>query len=241
MISLGGVAGAGRSSHGSAAMLDDIVTGTIMITCRASSGTPATNLELCNKNQRVFRITTTGTLRFGITRATTSQLVVAALANFANFAANALIAVGTVFDTAGVNGAQKSYIGVPGPAGAGFAEPSIYTTQLVGIGGLTTDAADNLLIGNAPTFNTAFDDRIGCAALFGSVLSLTDMDDWRKFPRPIINGVTALFYSEYALGDGGASVRDWSGNANDGAMTSTVRQDHLGNVQLWGPTQRRRH
>lgn len=92
-----------------------------------------------------------------------------------------------------------------------LAEVGGYSTSTQGSGAFASDAAGNLRIGNLSTLVNAIEARLAHWAIFGAQLSAADGDLWRKRPRSVIAGNTAL--ARYFLGAQGAGDQtDYSGN-----------------------------
>lgn len=155
----------------------------------------------------------TKNITFSITRATADCWIQAAAANWANWATGKWVFVAIIFDTGGVNGDQKLYIGdrtaVP-------AEPSAYNNhQDVGSGAVTSDTGSNLFIGNWSLANSARDCDIGWVGVWrGRRLSAGEIFD--QWLRPHVTANQELFAFP-----GQSTEADWSGGGHAGTSTGT--------------------
>ena len=212
--------GAQRVDLGSAASLDNIEAGTLMVWCRPTSSPPAANSRIYTKGGSqgpALLVTSTGNVQFTRGRATTACSAIAATANFTSWAAGQWLCMAATWDSAGAAGAQKLYIGDQNTA---LTEPSAYSTQTFGSGAVTDDSAQNGWIGNSAAAVGGFDGEIAILALWNVQISTTNMGIWKDQCTPIVGG---NMKGQWFLGrEGTGSQLDYSGNGNAGTVTSAT-------------------
>lgn len=212
-----------RIDCGNPTILTNVNTGTICAWVYNTS--TSTNQRLWSKgivaNLHHLRLQTSA-FAFVLVRATVSLIGSANASSFAAYGTNKWICVVAVWNSGGVDGDQKLYLGdehVP-PA-----EPSAYGSQAVGSGGVADDSGANFCIGNVAASTTV--SWVGSYAFFGMwnrVLPYAEIvQQWRQWvePSPWIDTMGAINYT--LIGPQGfGRVNDWSGYANHGSVTGAV-------------------
>lgn len=112
------------------------------------------------------------------------------------------------------------------------AEPSAYTTQDAGVAPVTSDAAQNWIVGNGRGIQATFRFGGDVATIHVVAANLTNAElvrQWMRFtPLP-----TSVLLAHYGF-NGTASQPDWSGNGNAGTVTSATVADHVPLGPLFG-------
>lgn len=162
-----------------------------------------------------------GDVELRITQATTNLSVITSDTPFATTAWKCM--AGSYDVGAGTRG--RIYTG---GLGTPMAENTYGGTTTQGVGARVAEAGTKgFTWGNrwsATNYSNAFRGDIAIAALFGSVLTLTEIESWRQCPRKTIGAATAIEFKRF--GKGGADGIDYCGNTN-----STV----TGATQIDGP------
>lgn len=209
---------------GSSSVLDNVNTGTIIVRFRATSfsvgnaGSLFTKGNISYSNYKLLDLFEAGAIVLNINRATTDLVM---------RSADALISINTdyflavVYNTGGVNTDQKIYLGT----GVNIAtEIGSYVTQQVGTGAVSSDAADNCVLGNfdtGATFQGGGNRIISSVDWFNTVLSLNAIQrqQYQRFP---VSGCIGM----WDLGWPGTTVIDRSGNGNNGTVTGAAAGNH---------------
>lgn len=213
---------------GSATSIDDIDVGTIWAWVRTPAG--AANGTIFGKgSQSVFRMTAAGVARLNCTR-TRATTTMEALADVPAVGSSEWVFLAAVWDTAGANGDQKLY---GGDLTTIVAEAGAYTTQQVGTGAPSSNAASNGRIGVSSAGTQPFTGRIAVVGLIsGRRLSLGELQSLQFRPR-VVAGTVGLWWPGH---DNGTTVPDLSGNLNNGTLNgaSTVQAGAPLADALWG-------
>lgn len=147
-------------------------------------------------------------------RATTYIESAANAASFAAYGTNKWLFVAFTWNTSGASTDQKLLIG---DAVLGAAEPSAYTSQLLGAGTPGTTNAD-VYIGNGVVTSRELHGRVNWAAVYNrSMINLEIIQQqFYEFPAP----GCVLF--TYPGSNGTGTQIDYSGNVNNGTITGTL-------------------
>lgn len=218
--SLSGWSDANYIEHGSAAALDDMTVGAVAFWLFTTSDTARQNIlsKSGNVTMELGENATPSNIYFTKTRATISQIVNAQVANFANYAINKWLFVVVNFDTV-TDGNNTLWIG---DLDSVAAEPSVYTTQLAGVGALTTDAASNLRIGrHATATGRQFVGPIAEIWVFNKNINSTEREQLRTYGA-ITDSAATLLHGQYGMNGATGAVADLTGNGNTGTVTGTL-------------------
>lgn len=215
--------GFGFVNCGSGATLDNVAAGTILMRAVANSASPSANSIAFFKGSSGHRtrVTTGGTFDFLVARAGTNLGITANLTSFGAWTAGANLVWAIAYNTAGVDGDQKLYLGTDT---APCAEPSAYTTQVVGTSTVSNDSADNLYIGNTYAASVGWDGTISCVAFFARTLTQSEIRRWQQNHAATVtldDGSTATAVGYWIL-DNTTSITDQSGNGNTGTVTTAT-------------------
>lgn len=193
---------------GSGASLDDLVTATFVAWVYPTAF--AANQVLWSKNgtTRYARFNTAARLNFAVARATTPLEVTAT----DTLTANRWAFVAGALNTGGVNTDQKAYYG---SLTSVVAEVSAYTTQQVGTGAVTSDAAGNLSIGSN-TASQPFTGRVAWVQVYNRQLSLGELRMLQGDRSLKLQGCVGFWQPGW---DAGTTVPDLSGSGNHGTIT----------------------
>ena len=209
-------------NYGNAAGVNDIFKGTatawfMLSALPATQGHP---LRILTKGNEWIILSTQGINFFiaAIDRATLDQTVNADMANWAvGVVPNKPLFIAVTFDTGGADTDQKIYIGdLDTPA----AEPSAYTTQRVGTGAVTSNAAKNMYAGNNPDVTTEhLGGWLGDLHLFPDVLLTRGQIVMHQAQTRLrVNRRLWTRFGEYGAGQ----QYDRSGNGHVGTVTGAT-------------------
>ena len=161
------------------------------------------------------------TTELQVRRATADISVIASLGNFSAEGTNKWACWAATWDAGGADGDQIIAIGDLTTA---LAEPSSYTTQVVGSGSTGDNTGHNLIVGNHPTLSLAFPGRLAIAYRANVHSTLAQMQALQF--RLLVNSSNVK--GLYHLGWNGTSTQpDWSGSGNPGTVTSATLADHV--------------
>ena len=210
----------------SAASLDDIFTGTIMMWLLPTDITTDDDMVLLDKGGNdtwALYGNFDFNLNFEIGRATTSCAMLIPFSNFAVFGQDKWLFLGVSFDS---SGADADQITVMGDTFTPAAVPLSYNTQQVGTGTEDTNESDIMIIGNRSNNSRNPLANIGYLHILDTNLSIDEMIS-RQFrdpshPNSVFKGLLGF--------DGTNSVPDWSGNGNDSV---SITGTSLGDFYPW--------
>lgn len=214
-----------RINHGSDASLDNIDTGTFI--CWAYSLFDAsTNAELFHKATgtpaRSWLVKTSNVHEIQYGRTGTNLQATAALGNFAHYGTSKWCFFAAAWDFSGANGDQILLIGdLDSPA----AEPSSYSTQVVGTGSAGDDSAADFIVGNHPSGSVSWDGRIALFAAYAELMTIAQIQALQGRLQPGPQSTCKLFCNYGFHGTG--TQTDWSGNENNGTVTGATVADHV--------------
>lgn len=216
-----------RVNHGSGVSLDNIVIGTCVFLCYSDGGTEEGRFFDKGSPFR-FEMRLDGATQFGPTltkqRATQSLFVRATnLAAHAAYGTAKWIVVAGVWNENGIATDQRLYMGDMAMA---MSEPSGYNVQRQGIGGVVSDAANELWVGSDPgTTALEWNGRMLFAGFWSKQLTLQQLEQLRqRLVREMIEhrfdplppfGDCRL-YAWYGGAWGTGTQPDWSGYNNHG-------------------------
>lgn len=204
---------------GSAAVLDNVATGTVICWCYPTNVTNATSMRIYTKigtNNFVFvhRDTTNGDFRFGYTRSVTSLNI---LSPTGTVTVNTWQTLAATWNASGVNGDQHLYRGVNSGTLSTIAEIGSYTTQVVG-SGTHDDASADAHIGSTTTSTGQFVGTIALVMICNFQMTVGQLRQQQFSPHKV-EGCVGI----WPVGiNGTTSVPDWSLNGNAGTVTNTT-------------------
>jgi hypothetical protein len=208
---------------GSAASVDNMRIGAILMWVWVDTYTSTRRLFAKHTTLNVRRdfrfldVTGTATLGFTLGRGTTNLSIEASVANFAAYATGKWLCVAAIFDADGVNGGQRLLMG---DLTTTLAEPSGYTTQIVGTGTTGSDATANAVIGNTAVGGSfSFPGKIGIVQIIRDrTVSVAEAISLQFRPRKV-SGTNGLYW----LGFNGTGTQpDWSGSGNNGSVAGAT-------------------
>lgn len=209
---------------GSAALLDNINTGTYFVWLKNDAF--AAFEQLINKGNAAgtrHRLGFAGAgapdnFRFLIQRATTPLEIIS---SDTPFVSNTWQCVAVTFDSGGGSTDQKLYVG---SLTAPIAEVSSYSIQQAGSGAVGDDSGDSLLIGNTNQ-NNVWTGQIAVVAIWNRVLTAAEIRAQQFRPFCKASDGCVLFTH---LGWAGTGTQpDLSGNGNNGTVTGASLADHV--------------
>lgn len=212
--------GSERVDCGSAAMLDDLATFSMIAWAYPTGTSHAANRQMVFKgssSSRFLALSSAGAGSFVIFSSYSTTSGTARSSN-STYSANAWQVFAGTMDAPG-GGTPHLYYS-SGPTSA-LAEPSYAAGPTSPVGTIGSDASDNLLLGNANTFNRGFPGILGIAAIFNAVLSLANLEAIRQSPRFALTFSSCL--GLWKLGeDGTGTQHDLTGNGNNGTVTGAT-------------------
>jgi hypothetical protein len=214
-------AGSERVDVGSAASLDDILTGTILAwiypTVLDTGGGRVYQKSYLGADGSYWVLAVNdgamGRLHMGYSRPTGDLNIAADVVT-----TNAWQFVGAVFNGSGVDADQKMYRGT---LAIRVAEVGAYFVKSTGSGTHPTDAGSTGLIGNRGNFNVGFPGRIAWLGLWNRQLSVSEIETQQFRPR-VTSGCVG-FWDLHGTG----TQYDQSGNGNHGTVTGATAADHV--------------
>lgn len=207
-----------RVDHGSDASLDDLNPFTAIMWVRLTAFTNARSFYAKHSaGNRLIMDGTGGNIRFDRARNIISAVYIT---DDTPLSLNTWHLVAVTYNRAGGAGEVINiYVG----SLTAEAVESSYGTSTDGAGAETSDAANNLFVGNISAFNRAPAGRIACFTYVDALLTLSQIRSWQFRPRKLVN---AVIYSQYGF-NGIGTQPDWSGNGNNGTVTTATVADHV--------------
>lgn len=226
-----------RVDYGSATSLDNLAQMTVMAWVNFDSfpGAGGTTEMLLQKDPFNFFIYNDGAgaiLNLERSRATTVLVVAALVSNFQFFRVGMPVFVAGRFDSAGANGDQQLFTGTRRHA---IREPSAYTSQQVGSGALSSDAANSMSFGNEGGGTNPLNAVADLCVVSNAYLTVKEINDVREATAkgllPTVRG--AVIYSPLGLLTSTTRAYDLTSYGNNGAITGTRIDQRSG--QRWTP------
>lgn len=162
----------------------------------------------------------TGNFHYIYVRSTSLEME-APKANFSALATSTWVFLCAVANAGGANGDQDLWLGNLTTAPA---EPSSYTSQVVGSGDHTTNGSDDMIIGNDVNQTQAIPGQIAMIGFWKRAFSSTEMDALRRIWNcnyPVASQGCWVF----GVGNSTGTQPDWSGNGNNGTVTGATATD----------------
>ena len=212
-----GVTTSSRVNHGSATVLDNLDPFTVIMWMYPTTLTNGRR-PYTKGAQNTFSIYgTAGDLSFERLR-TTSTIYTTNNTPLATL--NKWYFVAFSFNSAGATGQIVNiYVGNLST----FAVEATYGTATDGSGSLNTDATANLIIGNRPVADSAFQGRIAWVGVWNRELTLGELRAQQFRPHKTSG---CVLFTHYGF-NGTGTQPDWSGSGNPGTVTDATVSSHV--------------
>lgn len=214
----------GRVQHGSLANTDDIAAGTAACWFRQTVGNSEEARfyeKSTNTRWELFPGSATLLSSYVIIRATSNLIVRAGTNGFSTWDTGKWLFAAVTWDINGASGDQHLYMGT---LTSDAVEASAYSTQQVGSGARTSDAASNLSVaGNTAGSTEEFNGDFAWFGLWTRQLALAELVNQQYHPRV----TDQVLFCHYGLHHGISQQFDESGNANHGTITNGAFSQHV--------------